>query len=178
MIILTNCKNNAAVISTFKKNLADFYSFAVCVIRNFLKVWSFCMVTVTVLVGHLSINLFCSTHTPEYLACQKSQMSVCFQLYTKTTLLCSIYNKCLVTGLGERNCTQCPPTSNFNFILLILRIKLLGNSLRNHLEIPNNTKNQNSEQKAIRIHNERSQQQKSNDNSENFLVKLCFYICV
>jgi hypothetical protein len=70
--------------------------------------------------------------------------------------------------------TQCPPTSNFNYILLILRIKLLRNSLRNHPEIPNNTKNQNSEQKEIRIHNERSQQQKSNDNSENLLVNCVF----
>jgi hypothetical protein len=58
--------------------------------------------------------------------------------------------------------------------LLILRIKLLRNSLRNHPEIPNNTKNQNSEQKEIRIHNERSQQQKSNDNSENLLVNCVF----
>jgi hypothetical protein len=40
----------------------------------------------------------------------------------------------------ERNCTQCPHTSNYNYILLILRIKLLRNSLRNHPEIPNNTK--------------------------------------
>jgi hypothetical protein len=34
-----------------------------------------------------------------------------------------------------------------------LRIKLLRNSLRNHPEFPNNTKNQNSEQKEIRIKN-------------------------
>jgi hypothetical protein len=34
--------------------------------------------------------------------------------------------------------------------------------------------NQNSEQKEIRIHNERSQQQKSNDNSENLLVNCVF----
>jgi hypothetical protein len=58
--------------------------------------------------------------------------------------------------------------------LLILRIKLLRNSLRNHPEIPNNTKNQNPEQKEIRIHNERSQQQKSNDNRENLLVNCVF----
>jgi hypothetical protein len=63
---------------------------------------------------------------------------------------------------------------HFNYILLILRIKLLRNSLRNDPEIQNNTKNQNSEQKEIRIHNERSQQQKSNDNSENFLVYCVF----
>jgi hypothetical protein len=62
----------------------------------------------------------------------------------------------------------------FNYILLILRIKLLRNSLRNHPEIPNNTKNQNSEQKEIRIHTERSQQQKSNDNSENLQVNCVF----
>ncbi len=66
---------------------------------------------------------------------------------------------------------RCPPTSNFNYILII---KLLRNSLRNHPEIPNNTKNQNSEQKEIRIHNEKSQQQKSNDNSENLLVNCVF----
>ncbi len=58
--------------------------------------------------------------------------------------------------------------------MLILRIKLLRNSLRNRPEIPNNTKNQNSEQKEIRIHYERSQQQKSNGNSENFLVNCVF----
>ena len=67
-----------------------------------------------------------------------------------------------------------PKPTSFNYILLILRIKLLRNSLRNHPEIPNNTKNQNPEQKEIRIHNERSQQQKSNDNSENFLVNCVF----
>jgi hypothetical protein len=55
-------------------------------------------------------------------------------------------------------------------------IRLLRNSLRNHPEIPNNTKNQNSEQKVIRIHTKRSHQQKSNDNSENFLVKFVFLI--
>ncbi len=66
------------------------------------------------------------------------------------------------------------PIINFNYILLILRIKLLRNSLINQPEIPNNTKNQNSEQKEIRIHNERSQQQKSNDNSENLLVNCVF----
>ncbi len=55
-----------------------------------------------------------------------------------------------------------------------MKIKLLRSSLRNHPEIPNKTKNQNSEQKEIRIHNERSQQQKSNDNSENPLVNCVF----
>ncbi len=44
-----------------------------------------------------------------------------------------------------------PPASNFNFILLILKRKILRNSLRNHPEIPNNIKNHNSEQKEIRI---------------------------
>jgi hypothetical protein len=76
---------------------------------------------------YLSIILFCSTHTLEYPAFQKSQMSVCCQLYT-----------------------------------------------RNHPEIPNNTKNQNSEQKEIRIHTERSQQQKSNNNRKNLLVNCVF----
>ena len=123
---------------------------------------------------YLSIILFCSTHTLEYPAFQKSQMSVCCQLYTKTTLLWSKTNVLSLGQVWERNCTQCPPTSNFNYILLILRIKLLRNSLRNHPEIPNNTKNQNSEQKEIRIHNERSQQQKSNDNRENLLVNCVF----
>ncbi len=123
---------------------------------------------------YLSIILFCSTHTFEYPAFQKSQMSVCCHLYTKTTPLWSIRNVLSPGKVWERNCTQCPSTSNFNHILLILRIKLLRNSLRNHSEIPNNTKNQNSEQEEIRIHNERSQQLKSNDNSENLLVNCVF----
>jgi hypothetical protein len=81
---------------------------------------------------------------------------------------------CHLVRSGKGIVLSVPPTSNFNYILLILRIKLLRNSLRNHPEIPNNTKNQNSEQKEIRIHNERSQQLKSNDNSENLLVNCVF----
>ncbi len=39
---------------------------------------------------------------------------------------------------------------------------------------PKQHQNHNSEQKEIRIHNEISQQQKSNENSENFLVNCIF----
>ncbi len=49
-------------------------------------------VTIGVVSIYLSIILFCSTHTLEYPAFQKSQMSVCCQLYTKTTLLWSKTN--------------------------------------------------------------------------------------
>jgi hypothetical protein len=64
---------------------------------------------------YLSIILFCSTHTLEYPAFQKSQMSVCCQLYTKTTLLLSIPSNLLISSGGINFVT---PTANFCLPLL------------------------------------------------------------
>ncbi len=122
---------------------------------------------------YLSIILFCSIRT--HLSIQpfkshKCQSVVNYILKPQFSVL-YITNVLSPGQVWERNC---PHQNNFNYILLILRIKLLRNSLRNHPEIPNYTKKQNSEQKEIRIHNERSQQQKSNDNSKNCLVNCVF----
>jgi hypothetical protein len=103
---------------------------------NYLQFYS-------VLRTHLSIQPFKS---------HKCQSVVNYILKPHFSGLKQMY--CHLVRSGKGTVLSVPPPVILIIFFLILRIKLLRNSLRNHTEIPNNTKNQNSEQKEIRIHND------------------------